>query len=475
MFNIKSLCSRLFSASLTICLSVGAITFSTPVRVMADKSNTVSWPVGPELYGEAACLIEASTGTVLYEKNSHNRMYPASITKILTALVTIENCELDEEVYFSEECVNSLSYDDANMAMQAGEILPVEDCLYGLMLKSANEVATALGEHVSGSTEEFAKLMTERAKEAGALDSNFMNANGLHNDNHYITAYDMCMITRAAVSNPVFLTISGTTGYTISASNYKDPFEIYNRHKMLFSGSGFYYEGILGGKTGFTDQAGTTLVTYAQRDGMTLIAVVLHSNGYNVYNDTALLFDYGFDNFHLVNAANNEHRFEENTADYTDKLTPLFGDNDTSSMYIDSSSNIVLPESATFDNVTSSISYDNNSTMDESGDYIIATLNYTLGDHNVGSANILLDGSSIHTSAISSDNKIADDSSTTNNNTPTKKFSFKMPSIKINKGIVKAVTITLAIIILLTVVIVLIRKKQKQLNEVRARKRRRNY
>ena len=142
---------------MSAAMYIGTLSISTfyidSVTVHAEQV----WPSQPSIYGTAGCLIEASTGTVLYEKKAHQKMYPASITKILTALVTLENCELDEEVTFSEEAVYSLELGDAHMQMNVGEVLPVEDCLYGLMLQSANEVATALAEHVGGSVEGFAR------------------------------------------------------------------------------------------------------------------------------------------------------------------------------------------------------------------------------------------------------------------------------------------------------------------------------
>ena len=178
--------------------------------------------------------------------------------------------------------------------------MTVKDCLYALMLQSANEVATALGEHIAGSTKKFAEMMNKRAKEAGALNTHFANANGLHDPNHYVTAYDMAMITRAASKYSVFNDIVNTTTYTIKHNNKrKTDATAIQRHKMVWPTSGYYYDGIIGGKTGFTDQSGTTLVTYAKRNGMTLIAVVLHSNGTNVYKDTKELLDYGFNNFGL--------------------------------------------------------------------------------------------------------------------------------------------------------------------------------
>lgn len=178
-----------------------------------------SLPKAPSIIGESAILIEPTTGTIIYEKDPHKKMYPASITKIMTALLTIENCKMDETVTFSDATIHSLQYGDANMGCSVGEKMTVKDCLYALMLQSANEVATALGEHIAGSTKKFAEMMNKRAKEAGALNTHFANANGLHDPNHYVTAYDMAMITRAASKYSVFNDIVNTTTYTIKHNN----------------------------------------------------------------------------------------------------------------------------------------------------------------------------------------------------------------------------------------------------------------
>lgn len=430
-----------------------------PVIVQADSV----WPTQPSIYGTAGCLIEASTGTVLYEKKAHQKMYPASITKILTALVTLENCELDEKVTFSEEAVYSIELGDAHMQMNVGEILSVEDCLYGLMLQSANEVATALAEHVGGSVEGFAQMMNDRAKEAGALNSNFMNPNGLHNENHYITAYDMAMITRAAIQNPIFVSITGTTQYTVPATNKKDELTIYQRHKMTRQYSGYYYEGILGGKTGYTDQSGTTLVTYAERNGMTLIAVVLQSNGTNVYDDTKILLDYGFENFNLINVSENDTRFHEEYDSYTDRLTPVFGQGNTSSLQIDSTDCIVLPKDAAFSDVTSNVSLN---TDEDTPTNSVAEILYNYGDRAVGTASIV----------YTSDNSVtANVTVTDKDNISNNKDTQTSSKVSIDNKMIRTIITIILNLIVLTAIILLIRKKHKELNEIRAQKRIRRY
>ena len=257
-----------------------------------------SLPKAPSIIGESAILIEPTTGTIIYEKDPHKKMYPASITKIMTALLAIENCKMNDTVVYSKKNLDSLTAEDSNIQCQVGEKMSVKDCLYALMLSSANETATALAEHIAGSSEAFAKLMNERAKQAGATDTHFANPNGLHDDNHYVTAYDMSMIMKAAIQYPVFLDVIHTTEYTIPANNKRtEPFQSYQRHKMLFTTSPYYDADVIGGKTGYTDQAGKTLVTYAKRGNVSLISVVLKSNGDQVFDDTKRLLDYGFDNF----------------------------------------------------------------------------------------------------------------------------------------------------------------------------------
>ena len=378
---------------LIFTITFTSILYCTDTNVNAAKNNHTAWPAVSSIYAESAILMEASTGTILYDKECNKKMYPASITKIMTALLTIEHCSLDETVTFSENAINSLSYDDANIACQVGEKMSVKDCLYALMLSSANEVATALGEHIAGSVSKFADMMNERAKQAGAKNTHFVNANGLHDTNHYVTAYDMAMITRAAAKYPLFNEIVNSTTYTIKKNNKrKESVLSYQRHKMVWPTSGYYYDGIIGGKTGYTDQSGTTLVTYAKRNGMTIIAVVLKSNGNNVYTDTKLLLDYGFNNFNLVNVSKNDSRFSENSA--TLLQSPFCTSRDC--IYIDKESNVVIPKTADFSQLTAKVDFKN--TEDS-----FATISYTFDNRSVGTA--LIKYESVDCSEVKSEEK----------------------------------------------------------------------
>ena len=270
---------------------------SGPVSYAAD------WPSDLSIEAEGGILMDADSGTILYEKNSHEPYYPASITKILTALIVIERCSLDEMVTFSHDAVYNVEAGSSSAGLDEGDVISVRDCLYALLLKSANESANALAEHVAGSREAFAELMNEKAASLGCEDSHFANPSGLNDPDHYVSAYDMALIGRAALQNPVFMEIDSTLYYDLPATK-KNPGggRIYPGHKMLKKNCAEYYAGCLGGKTGFTSLAGNTLVTFAERNGMTLVAVVL--NGHQThYSDTKAMLDWGFSRFRTCKAS----------------------------------------------------------------------------------------------------------------------------------------------------------------------------
>ncbi len=251
----------------------------------------------PKLGSESAVLMDAKTGQVLYEKNMHMELYPASITKILTILLGIEHGNLQDMVTMSKEAVFSILRGSSHIALEEGEQITLEQALMAAMLPSANDASNGIAEHISGSDLKFAQLMNQRAREAGALNSNFINPHGLPNDSHVSTAYDMAMITRAALQNDKFREIFGTVRHTISPTN-KQPKsrDLWSEHRMLTTNR-FNYEGVIGGKTGYTQKSQNTLVTAARRGDRELIAVVMKSQNYVVYTDTVALFDYGFNQF----------------------------------------------------------------------------------------------------------------------------------------------------------------------------------
>lgn len=322
------------------------------------------------------------SGAILYEKNSREAYYPASITKILTALVILENCDLDETVTFSNEAVNTLEPGASILGARAGDQLSVRECLYALLLQSANEVANALAEHCSGSIDAFAELMNEKARSLGCTSSNFANPSGLNDENHYTSAYDMALISQAAFSNPTFVEIDSTTYYDVPAGKlkqYPDGWRYYAHHRMLKKNDSLYYDGVIGGKTGYTSLAGNTLVTCAERDGLKLIAVVL--NGHQThYSDTKALFDFGFRNFKSVSVAGQDSVYQDIENDLAIGGIHMGG---SIRLSVGKNSAVTLPSEGDFSDVSSSLSY----TLEEAApSSAVARIDYTYGGRNVGHA-----------------------------------------------------------------------------------------
>lgn len=263
------------------------------------ESNEVKgWPQGPQVEAEAAVVMDVSSGAFLYSKNMTAKEYPASITKIMTALVAIEHGNLDKKIKCSEHAVYSIEAESSHCGLQPGEKLTLRQALYALMLESANDAANSIAERVGGTIEAFVQMMNDKAKELGCVNTHFTNPHGLHDEDHYTCAYDMALITRAAFANETLAEIAGTVEYSIPKTNkVKEVRYFLNHHKML-SSEEYLYEGCIGGKTGFTSDALNTLVTVAQRDGRRLISVVLKTNGATkTYEESTALLDYGYDQF----------------------------------------------------------------------------------------------------------------------------------------------------------------------------------
>lgn len=278
---------------LTIFLALIIANFYTIPISAADTAY-------PAIESEAAILMDARTGQVLFEKSMNEQLYPASITKIMTVLLGIENGDLNDTITMSREAIFSIVPGSSHIALDVGEQITLEQALMAAMLPSANEASNGIAEYVSGSIPEFVKLMNNRAVEAGALCTNFANPNGLPNDEHVTTAYDMAMITKEALMNEQFCRIFGTLKYEIPPTNEQPKTRyLYTEHKMLQSGK-YEYDGVIGGKTGYTKDAQCTLVTAARRGNRELIVVVMKSLGSGVYDDTKKLLDYGFDEFSVM-------------------------------------------------------------------------------------------------------------------------------------------------------------------------------
>lgn len=342
------------------------------------------WPDAPETLSPSVILMEESTGTILYEKNSDEAHYPASITKIMTTLLALENGNLSDMVTFSDDAINNT--EGSGIARDYGEQMTLEQCLYGVMLESANECAYAVAEHVGGTVENFVDMMNAKAKELGCTNTHFANPHGLQDENHYTTAHDMALIAQAAYQNETFRIIIGTKMYTIPPTNkHAEETVLRNHHDMLCTyhnaNRKYLYPYCVGGKTGYTATANSTLVTYAEKDGMTLICVVMNTQSPNQFIDTVNLFDYAFDNFQVLNVA-------ENDTDYSAETTVDNGNLDNIAPFVelDKDAVIVLPKTAEFSDTSSSVEYN------DSDPEIAGSITYTYAGRNVGKADIKTTG-----------------------------------------------------------------------------------
>jgi D-alanyl-D-alanine carboxypeptidase (penicillin-binding protein 5/6) len=255
----------------------------------------------PVVTAPSAILIDAKTGKVLYEKNADEKRYPASTTKVMTGLLAVEHGKLDEVVTIGKN-PPLVEIGSSQIYLVPGEQLTMEQLLYALMLESANDAAVAIAEHISGSVEEFAKLMNKRAKELGATNTNFVNPNGLHDDNHYTTARDLAMIAKHAMTLDKFREVVKEVKYTIPKTNKQEERDyITNSNKLIWKVyDQFRYEYATGIKTGYTVKSKQCLVGGAKKGDMELISVVMGAEGQNMYSDTVGLFEYGFANFQNV-------------------------------------------------------------------------------------------------------------------------------------------------------------------------------
>lgn len=421
------------------------------------ESNEIeNWPDGPVCYAESAILMEASTGTILYEKNSHEQLYPASITKIMTGLLAVENSSLDETVTFSHNSVFGIPSGSSIVGgIDEGDQYSMEFCLYGLMLLSGNETAMAIAEHVAGSTEAFADMMNQKAAELGCLNTHFVNPHGLHNPNHYTSAYDMALISQAALQNPDIKKFMCTASYDFPpTSKGETRYDSANHHKMM-QGGAYEYDGCIGGKTGYTSDAGQTLVTFAERDGMTLICVVLKEDKPCHWTDTATLLDYGFQNFQKLNISENEKNFSIDNANFFQTESNIFG-NTKPLIEVNKSGSIILPKNASFEDATPTLNFDK---ADEASN-VIATLDYSFNDHFVGFTTVDLAKSedeafefSTNSSAMKDGESVAID---TKNNTVTVEKTNKKKN-----QIVLFFLIGIIVLASLVIIILLILKKFK--------------
>lgn len=367
---------------LCIATAIGSL-ITSPLSVMAESY----WPDGPAIETPNAIVMEVNTGTVLYEKNSHEQHYPASITKILTTWLAVENSQLDEVVTFSEDAVYKNEGDTSHIWRDVGEQMTMEQCLYAVMLASANECAYAVAEHVGqkngGDYRTFIDMMNARAKELGCEDTHFNNCNGLPDEEHITSAYDMALISSAAYKNVNFRTIAGTGTYTIPPTNKHDENTyLSNHHKILhyYETSKYVNEYCTGGKTGYTTVANSTLVTFAEKDGMTICVVVMNTKSPNHWLDTNKLIEYAFSNYQTYNISENEESLKEDIS----KSKGVLNSHEPF-VTLDENAYIVLPNTVEF----SDASFERD---EDKANSTVAKLKYTYAGRDVGSVEIVTSG-----------------------------------------------------------------------------------
>ncbi len=360
-------------------------------KALPIQSNEIDgWPDGPAIGAQAAIVMEMNTQTILYAKNIDEKCYPASTTKILTCLLAMQNCEMDEIVTFSHNSIFDVPGDGSKLGgINEGDTMLMEQALYCILVQSANEVASAVGEHVADklgrekSTAAFAELMNEKAEQLGCKNTHFSNCNGLYDENHYTTAYDLALIGCEFFSNELLCKMSSTPSYHFKLRPEDEEDRWIASKNQLYEGKPYEYSYLLGSKTGYVSQSRQTLVSAAEKNGIKLVCVVFAEETPYQFQDTITLFQYGFENFKGLSISDNESKYKINTMDLFDTENDLFGDS-TPLISTEEDTYIVLPNAAEFADAESSLTYN-----PEKSSNIIATIHYTYSGVTVGSSNIL--------------------------------------------------------------------------------------
>jgi D-alanyl-D-alanine carboxypeptidase (penicillin-binding protein 5/6) len=360
------------------------------VFILFNVSN-ISFADEPSISAESAILIDANTGQILFEKNANKSMYPASTTKIMTGILALELGNLEDKVVIDNETPYGI--DGSHIALEPGEILSLQDLIYALLIESANDAAVAIAKHISGSVEEFAKLMNKKAKEVGALNTHFTNPNGLPDKEHTSTAYDLAMMAKYAMQNEKFKDIVKRYNYTIEPTNKKsEPRYLKSSNRMLYgTGSNnminvdgkwvdIKYEGADGIKTGYTYEAQNCLVATAVRGNQRLISVVLHAVGRNVYVDTHKLLNYGFENY--------TYKQIGFTNEFIDNIKVEHGDKDLIPAILGESVYITLPKGREGD-IEKIVELPDKVTAPISKNQVLGKMTYKIDDTTLATANII--------------------------------------------------------------------------------------
>lgn len=399
--KVADFLKRGFCLILICLLILGQMVFVPAGVVLAapedEEEESGLWPEGipkSHLAAESACLMDVNSGAVLYQKNAKKKQYPASITKVMTCLVALENTSLSENVTFSSNAVYGIEPGSSHMAAEVDEVMTMEQCYYGMLLPSANEACLAVGEHIAGSKEKFCEMMNEKAKELGCVNSHFVNPNGLHDDDHYTCAYDMALIARAAYQYETFRTVCNTKVYHMDPTNKKEERWLANTHSMVNPAKypQYEYEYCVGGKTGYTEDSLWTLVTFAKKDGMTLVSVVMRDYGplyeANEYTDTKALFEYAFENYYVYDMSQltDDNSLTQEDSTLFTRFSPLFDEN-KNEIYMAEGGSVILPKGADTAQIKQNVEY-YDETREKGGQHVIGKITYEYGGKVIGESDI---------------------------------------------------------------------------------------
>lgn len=365
-----------------------------PAKADDTESSSDSWPDCPSIKAKAACVINADTGTVLFSKHCKKKEYPASITKIMTALLSLEkSSSMSEDVEFTDEAVNTGDSESSSIGMLVGEKLTLEQALYGMLLASANEAANAIAIHTGGDLDSFVDMMNKKAADLGCINTHFANPCGLYNPDHYTCAYDMALIAREAVKNPDFIKIAGSRKYVIPKTNLMDEERpLANTHQMINPAENpeYAYEYCYAGKTGYTSEAGYTLVSCAKKGNLNVICVVMNAScRADQYESSLKLLDYAFKRFRMETA----DKVTLNPVVTGSALYNRLVKKDPDALITASGSALLsIPKKCDFDAITTECQYDDSITELKKGQNVIGSVDYTYRKHHIGSAELLYTG-----------------------------------------------------------------------------------
>ena len=375
---------RIIKSGLALLLSMQLALMSCITALAAPE-----WPSDTGVLADIGIAVDADSGAVLFGQGIHELTPPASITKLLTALVVVENSSMDDMVTFSYDAVNNVESGSGNKKNIAeGDKLSVKDCLYLLLLQSSNQAANALAEHVAGSRDAFADMMNEKVKELGCTDgTHFANPSGLNDDTQVVSAYDMAIIAQAAFNNSDVLEISSTKSYKLAPTqNNPSGATCSNEHRLIITDdetSELYCPEAKAGKTGYTSLAGNTLVTYGEKDGRRVISVVLKGQpSPNYFLDGKTLLQFGFENFQNVSIPDNETKYV--TGEETVSINGA--DFQPDELDLESGAVITLPKDAAFSDASMELVTE---LPEQHPERAVALLQYTYNDRKIGQAYLL--------------------------------------------------------------------------------------